>query len=568
MATEGVPDAYDNMEGYIGPTEWSKPYFSNHLHENPETNTKMLGHLNCGYLSTPGRPPTLEALKQHAQSLTYLISTLAPSTSSGEIDNENNQSAQESGWAREFNQDEAFDWLNNLQVPYDNIDKGHRRPLNSLVNLIKSNSDEAGVEFHCPMTEFPLHLVKDNLDMRMRPYQNHFTMLMHANECLERLDHECSAMGGLLSIIPTDEEFTVEHPELEKAKKTLVGQWLLYTQHLVSRMHELEIAYGNCLDLLANEAIVPAQHTSAHGPDGRSGREIVFPQDRWILANAGEDVFSFIHQMLDKKEAWLNNTDSAFLKQQVVGDTLRDFDREYEKGNLRGIAHVDLNTRFYRIKNSGHGPIFVLPAFSDRPDTAYTKAMEERPTVISLPTPRLGTHTTAWDQKGKDLDDTVLHQSIENGKLKSDLFNLRNSSEFNQRELERLRHLNAVYEANQGSDAAQIAQRIAKAEQDKKTADRQYETCAAERNKLRRELEVFKRQNQTNQARPPPEVKQDNGNYTMPGALFDKYENRSLAVDAAKVQIERVRNQLESLASQGHIDRADFGWLETIANCD
>ncbi|KAI1323189.1 hypothetical protein F5Y16DRAFT_384441, partial [Xylariaceae sp. FL0255] len=172
------------------------------------------------------------------------------------------------------------------------------------------------------------------------------TLLMHANEILERLDHEYSAMGGILSIIPLESENVNEQRALKQAKGTLVGQWILYTQHLVVRMHELEIAYGNCLDLLANEAIVPMQHISIHGPDGRSGREIVFPQDRWILANAGEDVFSFIHQMLDRAEAFQDQQDDEFDDQNVLGDAAYSGNKD---NKYRGIVKVDLSTRFYRL---------------------------------------------------------------------------------------------------------------------------------------------------------------------------------------------------------------------------
>ncbi|KAI0159629.1 hypothetical protein GGR57DRAFT_458187 [Xylariaceae sp. FL1272] len=247
-----------------------------------------------------------------------------------------------------------------------------------------------------------------------RPYETHMTLLMHANEILERLDHEYSAMGGILSIIPLDSENVDEQRALTQAKTTLVGQWILYTQHLVVRMHELEIAYGNCLDLLANEAVVPMQHISIHGPDGRSGREIVFPQDRWILANAGEDVFNFIHQMLDRAEARQNSQDDVFAEQNVLGDAAfaSNSDSKY-----RGIVKVDLNTRFYRLRNSGHGPVFVLPAFADRSNTEHTRDMENRPTVIAIPQPSIKESISAWEQKNKDCHETVLKLTVQNSNL-------------------------------------------------------------------------------------------------------------------------------------------------------
>ncbi|MBH1945688.1 hypothetical protein I5L01_15875, partial [Erythrobacter sp. YJ-T3-07] len=147
--------------------------------------------------------------------------------------------------------------------------------------------------------------------------------------------------------------------------------------------------------VLAGEAIIPMQHMSIHGPDGRSGREVVFPQDRWILANAGEDVTTYIHQVLDKKEIAENNTIRGYRNAGVVGDTLWNKVTDSE----RGIISVDLLTRFYRIKASANdrGPIFVLPAFGDRPGTKHIRAMEDRPTVVSVVDPKFpsdenGTH--------------------------------------------------------------------------------------------------------------------------------------------------------------------------------
>ncbi|KAI0840893.1 hypothetical protein F5Y06DRAFT_232606 [Hypoxylon sp. FL0890] len=499
----GVTDVYEGMEGYVGPTHWAKPYFSNHHHENPSaTNSNMLGHVNCSYLSTPGRPPTLEALKQHAQSLTYLISTIIPGEMGAEIDNENRPfSLDGTGW---FDKNDAYDWLNNLREPYDNIDKAHRKPLNSLVNLVKWNSDERGVEFHCPLTELPVKRAEKYSMEPVRPFQTHMTLLMHANECLERLDHEYSALGGLLAILPTDRESVNENPDLPKAKSTLIGQWLLYTQHLVGRMHELEIAYANSLDLLASEAIVPAQHMSIYGPDGRSGREIVFPQDRWVLANAGEDVFNFIHRLLDKKEVWLNSLDQAWIRQEVVGESLHNVD-DKDEGNLRGIAYIDLSTRFYRLKGSGHGPIFVLPAFADRPNTQYTKEMENRPTVVVLPTPTDPDQTTAWDKSHRGLEKTNLQQTIELSNLTRDNVNLKAAKEAQEDELKRLQHLNRIYEENYGTGPIELSGRLETTENAARLVKAQFDKCVVECNALKKELAEFKRRGEQ---LPPPDITQ------------------------------------------------------------
>ncbi|KAI0152344.1 hypothetical protein F4776DRAFT_24749 [Hypoxylon sp. NC0597] len=565
IENDGVQDVYKDVEGYVGATHWAKPYFSNHHHENPEgTKNGMLAHVNCGYLSTPGRPPTLESLKQHAQSLVYLISTIIPGEMGAEVDNENRPFSLDGTAGFEYN--DAFDFLNNLQIPYDNIDSAHRKPLNSLVNLIKRNSDERGVEFHCPLTRLPVKRIEKNSYEPTRPFQTHMTLLMHANECLERLDHEYSALGGLLAILPTDRESVNEDPDLPKAKSTLIGQWLLYTQHLVGRMHELEIAYANSLDLLASEAYIPAQHMSVYGPDGRSGREIVFPQDRWVLANAGEDVFNFIHRLLDKKEAWSDTQDKTWVKQNVVGKSLGREDNT-DDGALRGIAHVDLSTRFYRLKGSGHGPIFVLPAFSDRANTQYTRDMENRPTVVTLPTPAAREQTTAWEKRHKGLQETNQKQNVDLTNLTKENVNLKEANRVQEEEVKRLQRLNKIYEQNFGVDAQQLLDRLAAAEDAGKTTQAKFEECAIERNNLRTELEKFKGMERQEHLRPPPEVKQSGDDYTMNTAAYRVYVGRSDAVLAAKPEIARAKTALEALAKEGHVDLSIFHWVEHIANC-
>lgn len=394
----GVVDPYKSLKGYVEATDWAVPYYAPYLEENAISGQDMFGHVNCSYLSTPGRPPTLAALKKHAQSLAYLISTIAPSQGPGEINNANSGDLSAKGFVDE----EAFDWLNNLEEPYSSDDPDHHRPLNSLVNIATANSDTMGVEFMCPIEKaeskksvraedvtaristLSAKEVAYQKERQVSPWMRHWNLLRHANDCLEILDHEFSSTGGILSILPTEHE--VEAEQLDFSKNTLIGQWLRFTQALTTRMHDLEIDYGNSLDVLKNEAIIPMQHLSAQGPDARSGRELVFPQDRWILANVGDDVLDFIHQTLDKKQLSEEHVTRQYREAAVSGDTLWDTATNAE----RGIVSVDLTTRYYRIKGSAsdRGPLFVLPAFSDRPGTKYTRMMEGRPTVVSVLDPK------------------------------------------------------------------------------------------------------------------------------------------------------------------------------------
>ncbi|GAP82660.2 hypothetical protein SAMD00023353_0101930 [Rosellinia necatrix] len=435
-----VTEVFDQMRGFLKSTHWSKPYYSSLVHNNPQLPYHLLEHVNCTYLSTPGRAPTLLALKQHAQSLAVLISLLAPAQFGGTLEPPNE--GRVNGDAP-FAAEQAFDWLNDLKSHYSTEDKAHRKPLNSLVNLVKSNSDTEGPKWYCPLEKVSMEFPENHPFQQCRPYETHMTLLMHANEILERLDHEYSAMGGILAIIPLDSDNVDEQQALTRAKTTLVGQWILYTQQLVVRMHELEIMYGNSLDLLANEAIVPMQHNSIHGPDGRSGREIVFPQDRWILANAGEDVFTFIHQMLDRAEAYQDAQDDVFANQNVLGDAAFSSNEELK---YRGIVKADLSTRFYRLRGSGHGPLFVLPAFGDRSSTKHTRDIEKRPTVITIPQPTTKESVSSWESNHQHIDQKMLKLTLEKNNLEAKVAQLNSSVEIREREIERLHQIQKEYD--------------------------------------------------------------------------------------------------------------------------
>ncbi|KAI0132562.1 hypothetical protein BJ170DRAFT_253263 [Xylariales sp. AK1849] len=438
-----VIDPWKTNDFYVEGNDWALPYKSSYFAENDlnpnKQSSEIFKHVNCCYLSTPGRPPTLAALKQHAQSLAVLVQTLAPSQGPGEINNANTAK----GTAKEFVDGEAFDWLNDLETPYSTHEPAHHRPLNSLVNLVKTHSDTKGTEYHCPLDQPSERASVKNEDVektkqrgkteeqyqndrQSKPFARHMNILMHANELLEILDHEFSATGGLLSILPTEHE--VEAAQFEDAKTTLIGQWLLFTQQLVARMHDLEIAYANSLDLLAREAVVPMQHMSAHGPDGRSGREIVLPQDQWVLANAGEDVLSFMQQTLDRKQREWENSLRTGRARGVSGEVLSPHDAP--TGAERGIVYVDLITRYYRLTGHGHdrGPIFILPAYADRPGTKYTRQMEDRPTVVSVPTPMYPERMSEWETRMKGKEDNLSKLYITNTQLSRDIVELQNEN--------------------------------------------------------------------------------------------------------------------------------------------
>ncbi|KAK3319367.1 hypothetical protein B0H66DRAFT_559333 [Apodospora peruviana] len=104
--------------------------------------------MNCGYLSTHRAPPTLLALKQHAQSLCILIHALNPTLKSAEILTGEPTSSQGGDTQPEYliapsddpltikyERNDAFDFLSDLSVPYTNSDPNHNKPLIGLMNV-------------------------------------------------------------------------------------------------------------------------------------------------------------------------------------------------------------------------------------------------------------------------------------------------------------------------------------------------------------------------------------------------------------------------------------------------
>ncbi|KAK0629620.1 hypothetical protein B0T17DRAFT_615375 [Bombardia bombarda] len=445
---EGDSDA--NRKGYIRGTDFSLPYIStwSRLHDK-EVKDGFLRNVNCSWLSTRGVPPTLLALKQHAQSLCVLIQTLNPTLEAGEIITGDPLERVSSGKGKEketsvssgdtvelkYHLNDAFDFLTNLNVPYTNDDPNHHIPLYGLMNEVRKRNEAYRTEYYCP---FHSSKPAREAEEETKPYANHHALAMHANACLERLDHEFSATGGLLSMLPTSDEHDTE--ELESARNSLLGQWLLFTQHLVGRMHELERSYGNALDALAGEAALARQHLSLLGPDGRSGREIAYPQDRWVLVNAGDDVFEQVHRELDRPEAVAQAVEKTWRRNGVSGDQAWVKDTPGGKEYARGVVAVDIMTRYYRLAGQGKNTIFVVPAWDHHPGTAYTKELEGQPTVVGSVQPK-------YPPRASELEKRYDHRLREARRIESENMRL-------QEEMQRTQAMNRTLSAQQQQLAA------------------------------------------------------------------------------------------------------------------
>ncbi|GKT45730.1 uncharacterized protein ColSpa_05911 [Colletotrichum spaethianum] len=416
---------------------------------------RLLRHVNCGYLSTHGHAPTLLALKQHAQALAILIVKLAPTTQYAEINNQNNTRGR---IRKSFRDNEAFDWLNDLSHPYQNDDEWHHKPLSDLMNQIRHQSDTQGIVHHCPLQPFG-----EDKERRTRPhpYASHSALALHANECLEMLDHEYSATGGLMSLLPTDAETDSE--EMSAVRNSLLGQWLLFNQHLVARMHDLELSYANALDVTAGEAAVPMQMLSKMGPDASSGRELAFPQDKWVLANAGDDVFDHLHRALDREEAQIDYKKEIWTANGTYGERMWN---EQRGGDLyaRGLVFYDVLTRFYRLQGKGKSTIFILPAHGVHPAVQQTRKLEITPTVVSVVTPMWPARVSDWESKYKDKLDEATRMEIQNHRLTTLTQTMTEQNSILATSLDKERMTNAQYEKYYGeSESKDGPQRLEKA---------------------------------------------------------------------------------------------------------
>jgi len=370
-------------------------------------NLHLLQHVNCSYLSTPGHAPTITQLKQHAQSLVILIKQLTISTLAAPIDNANLGVPP----IIKFNDGESYDFLNDLRKPYtgpedDALRLHHNMPLPNVLNLLEEEHIEARhgkaarparvkIWDMCPLH----HSEATPVNQKSLPYATHQTLISHANECLELLDHEYSAKGGLLAILPKKEE----KEDREAAESTILGQLILYVQRLVQRVHDLERCYANAMDVIAGEAVVPHQALSRMGPDGRQGREMVYPQDRFVLVNAGNDLYSYMNDEFDRRERVDEAVMANYKRMGLTGEALwqNRGGREYS----RGIVALDINTRYYRLKNDPLKTIFVIPAHAQHPNTKVTRDMESQPTVVSVVKPIWPERQSTWELKNRaDLD--------------------------------------------------------------------------------------------------------------------------------------------------------------------
>ncbi|KAL3427246.1 hypothetical protein PVAG01_00755 [Phlyctema vagabunda] len=398
----------------IAPTPFAGSYRSRltelSLKHAPEI-LPLLAHVNCSLLSGP-TIPTLEELKQHAQAVTILIRELSLSTSGGFIDNANITVKDAEGnrvVVPPFTKGETFDWLNDLQKVYVNTDEHHRLPLVGVANTLDHEElddfDDADPENplsaahwyreweKCPLTANDV--TKSEPGTPSLPFATHQNLIRHANQVLELLDHEYSAKGGLLSILPPAEQ----KEQRALAETTLLGQMIVWMQSLVLRVHTLERQYANATDILHGESTAPHQLLQKLGVAGRQARLMVYPQDRFVLANCGEDVWNFLNEQLQKKATAEEN---QRIEERFHGVANQDEDEHYDN-----LVCVDIYTRYYRLVGQSEKTIFICPAWELHPGVKVTRELEQKPSIVSVVKPVYPDRASEWMMR----NNTVLQQA-------------------------------------------------------------------------------------------------------------------------------------------------------------
>ena len=114
------------------------------------------------------------------------------------------------------------------------------------------------------------------------------TLVAHVNENLELLDHHLSSQGGLLALLPADNENGNE------GERGIFGQWLRYMQALVGTVAQLEREVALMRKLLAGEHMAPSVRRRS-----MAARKLCFPQDRYVLAGLNDALWTRLNEDLD-----------------------------------------------------------------------------------------------------------------------------------------------------------------------------------------------------------------------------------------------------------------------------
>lgn len=361
-----------------------------------------LAHLNCFQLTHPHTvlPASVIQLKQHAQAVCLFLSLLQPT----------------SKWDKwpmtpmDPPFPPQFDFLNDLTDPYpgslmksDKSKEWHKKPLPGLSNTLESGHGGIHNIERCTRAE----------------------LIAYANKLLTRLDHLYSSTGGILSIPPppppppetgsSGSTVTSEaHPPAHLARNSILAQWLGYSRALTLRLASLEKETAAMREVLGHEALVAGvrgkqSRERTNNGEGCGERELVFPQDRYVLAGLSEGLWIQLHDALSVREGE-NREEQQHEREErqqgrgVQGRGWGDFaaPEADDGGETKVVTWIETMSRLYRIR--GHDTIFVIPGFGLHPGAPAVHRVERGPLVQSVPERRVvdGDFTnagaTAWER--------------------------------------------------------------------------------------------------------------------------------------------------------------------------
>ena len=267
---------------------------------------------------------------------------------------------------------DAFDFLDDLYTPYVNAGRSHHLPLRSLRNTLAEYTDAASGERR-RLVGCPLAQERPDLEARVR-------VVEHASAVLEFVDHLYSAQGGLFAIVPPAEDVEAR----ERVRETFLGQWLLYMTGLVGRVGELERELGGLRECLAGEAVVPGARRGMVGVDG--GRELVWPQDRYVLCGLTEGLWGRLGEELGVREREIEKREAGWREKLGAAE---------EEDEGRVCAWIEVTSRIWRVQ--GLETMFVVPAWDVRPGGEAARRLEEKGTVQTV-VGRSVAGGTAWER--------------------------------------------------------------------------------------------------------------------------------------------------------------------------
>lgn len=439
---------------FIPATEYAGPYKSPFLEVHRDT-TPLLSHVNCSYLSTRGVAPTLNNLKQHAQALCILIKHLTTSTSGSHINGADPNLNKEAPEKEAIQEIRSFDFLENLNQAYDNeAQDSHVWPLTACMNTLEDRGAVSrGGRNHCA-----LHRVTQKDEQEWTPslpYATTQALLQHADEILERLDHEFSSEGGLLGIVPIENS---PDSHTEYSRRSILGQWVTFTRQLVTRCHELANGMEDTLKILGGEAVVPRQLLDSTSLNDRQD-DLKAVQDQWMLCVPDHALEAF---------------EQAFSEAE-----LKPFDPENDEiGSGAGqedLITLQVKTTYARLR--GGRTIFVVPT-----------AIEEQPKkrgVVAVVKPEWRPPGSDWERRhGAELSRLRRLEHEEHAQALDKIMELEAGADVLWREKERL----AAIMGTNSNDILKKFEDIEKWEQRRDKEEREFKE---EKRKWERSVQIY-----------------------------------------------------------------------------